>query len=170
MEVRLSMWMDSQVLCASWTRIKKKLFFSFFLYLKTQTSHMHQSFVTSRILMFIKHDNCKDKLLGIKGHPLPFKLEFEWQWKTVFFSFLSVPAASFQLLVAGCPLNGSWHMWPKCKSDSDFPFKWAPRGICTRPPLWPCGPFFIHSERRSGTRGAGVVGGEMKSSVSLTFD
>lgn len=69
-----------------------------------------------------------------------------------FFFPLSVPAASFQLLLVGCPLNGSWHMWPKCKSDSDFPFKWAPRGICTRPPLWPCGPFFIHSERRSGTR------------------
>lgn len=48
---------------------------------------------------------------------------------------LSLPAASFQLHVAGCPPNGSWHMWPKCKSDSDFPFKWAPRGICTRPPL-----------------------------------
>lgn len=46
-------------------------------------------------------------------------------------------------------------MWPKCKSDSDFPFKWAPRGICTRPPLWPCGPFFHplrEEERNEGRR------------------
>lgn len=107
--------------------------FSFFLPIKTQTSHTRRSFVTSFILMFIKRANCKDKLLRVQAATTAIQTGAA---DSVFVFFPpSLPAASFQLHVAGCPLNGSWHMWPKCKSDSDFPFKWAPRGICTRPPL-----------------------------------
>lgn len=123
---------------------QNKLFFllSFF---KDANILLAQSFVASSILMFIKHGNCEYISFLIKKTTTPFKLEL---------LILFPPSASFQLHVACCLLNGRWHMWPKCKSDSEFPFKWAPHGICTRPPLWPCGPFFhlLREEERNEGR------------------